>query len=265
MNLPFLKKSFNYAKYQETGTQKFIGLIGQSNATGAMLNSGLPSDLAGIIPNAYIYDLVSGTYQQLQNNINNRQDISLPGNNGAFGIEMRLMKLLGSYYSTPQYMFKYCYVGTQLYNNNATCWNVFCTPVSLWVNSFAKCAEATSKLPIASKNLQWLIWIQGENDCNATSAAAYQQNLTDVINFTRSSTGLSTNLKFILVSLATTQTSLNATYSAQISTAMSTIAGSLTNVFFISQNSSVQGDNTHYDAAGYDNIATLVYNVIIAN
>jgi hypothetical protein len=251
-------------KIPGSGTQKFIALMGQSNATGTIPIASTPPELAGPIPFTKIFDNTRLDFETLESGINTTQDASGFTNNAVFGVELPLMKALGANYGVDQYLFKYARTGTQLFNNNSLCWNVFSNPTSLWVASISRYGLAIPKVPILNKSLEWVVWIQGENDCTLNSSAAYQQNITDFINFTRLSLGLPT-LKFILVSLATNQTALNATYLAAVNSAMSATAVAVSNVWYLSQNSAVQGDNTHYTLAGYQNIASLVYDIIIAN
>jgi hypothetical protein len=249
---------------------KCILMFGQSNATGAELNANVPSGLSGPISNAKIFNLSTRLWETLEDGVNNRGYVSTPTNNLTFGCELKLMDLLGANYSTTQYLFKYSEPNTYLYNTGNS-WNVFTVPTSagieqyLYISSWISYNNMFERLPV-SVSPSWLVWIHGENDCaNGTHAAAYQANITDFINNYRAITGLGTNLKVVLVSLSINQTALNSTNRTTINTAMSTVAGTLTNVFYLSQNGTCQVDNVHYDAAGYSTIATGIYNIIVAN
>jgi len=265
--------------YPEQGTQKYIGLIGQSNAAGQVANVNSP--YSGVIANAYIYSLGSKVFQPLELAVNNKQELEDISSNGSYGIEIQLMHDLGVHYGQPQYMFKYAYNGTYLNNTNTPNWNVSESNVvvpspprqyyfeapGLYTTCTTWYGIATQQIPIINKKLEWVIWMQGENDANGGAAIynAYQTNLTNFINNFRVATQLGTNVKFLLVQLSTFQTGVNATGLAAVNTAMQNIAGSLTNVFTIAPNGTIQVDGFHYDAAGLATVSTSVYNTIIAN
>lgn len=264
------------SKFDNTGGQLFITIVGQSNAAGNETTSNPPDGIAidDIIPNSYIFDIVARDWQQLVFGVNQKQAQNNLGNATSYGIEPMLMTSLSNYNSQVNYLLKATYSGSQLYNNNTLCWNVFCTPVfsggiylSLWLGMLNFIYTSTFKNPVRNLNTGWVVYMQGENDANGGSTLynAFQTNLTDFINYTRAHTGYGTNLKFILVSLSSNQTGLDSTGLAAVNTAMSNISGSLTNVFYIAQNSSVKVDNIHYDKDGLTAIAALVYDVIINN
>jgi len=269
-----------YPQYPEVGTQKFIGLFGQSNACGIVNVSSAP--YSGLIDNAYILNLCLSTpvFQQLNVGTNNWLYLSSVCATTDYGIEVQLMHDLGVLYGQPQYMLKYGYTGTSMANTSGTTpnWNVFAANQTivndarfeipgLYGTALNYLNIAQNRIPVLNKKLEWIVWMQGEQDANGGSTLYnnYQTNLTDFINTFRTQSHLGTNLKFLLVQLSSNQTGINATGKTAVNTAMTNIAGSLTNVFTVSPNGTVQGDGIHYDAAGLATVATSVYNTIIAN
>lgn len=250
--------------------ERLIAIYGQSNTGMKEDIANLQSDLLTPIPNNYIYNFnIPNPAWETLTTSNNEGDNANTHTN-TFGIEFRLMKLMHDTYGGNQYLLKFAQSSTQLASTGNTTldWNVSSSSVGNPLELFDLCIlnriYARSKIPV-DLDVSWVIWIQGENDAgNSTLYNAYQTNLTNWINTYRTQTGLGTNVKFILVSLSTGQTAVNGAGITAIKTAMSNIAGSLTNVFYFSQNQSTS-DGTHYDAAAIDFIANGVFNIISSN
>lgn len=259
-----------FVQWPNTGNQLNIGLWGQSNASGAGDTSVAPHK--GVIPYAYIFNNNTRLLEPLRlgASANNTQNVGLPTTNATYGIEDELMLLLSNHYSNQtNYLYKYAYAGTCLAEGQQNgSWST--TPASsapnVWNNCMNNHFQFIQQNPIRGPTLNWIIWIQGECDGQSGSTVfnAYQTNLTNLINNSRTYLHNS-GVKWCLVSLSTNQTAVNSSGITAVNTAMSNVAGSLTDVYYISQNSSVGADNLHYNAAGISAIATLVYNVIIAH
>lgn len=239
--------SFFFSLYLSLNS--LIGLQGQSNALGQAFYTTIQDDLINGVPNARIFNGTSYVPLDLTNNFGGT------GSANNFGIEMRLMQKLCDYYGGQQYLAKYAVGGTALYPSGGQWYpgGAIYTPAM----AYTQAAKAA-----INKNLRCMVWIQGEADAGSIiNASAYQQALTDFITAQRAALG-QPNLPYIIVSLSNQQSSTTYPYISTVVAAQQAVANSMQNVYFISQNN-VTGDGSHYGAAGYEDIAIKVFNVII--
>lgn len=241
-----------------------IELLGQSNAQGSA-TTGLYPDLSGALSGCYIYDFgVTQSFNVLQQGVNNLQLTT--HEQGGFGVELRLMKMLKDYYSKNQYMIKCTLYNTGLAQNAASKdWSPSSTG-ELYDTSNAVHSRAVVALP-NNKPPKALIWIQGEFDCNPGGVAAtnaYQTNLSNFIAAKRSAYGYA-NMPFIIVKLGNMQLPvLNATNFNTIRSAQDALA-TQPNVYAVSADGAPTqvGNEAHYTAYGYDLIARRIFDVLI--
>lgn len=103
--------------------------------------------------------------------------------------------------------------------------------------------------PQATLQIDAMVWMQGESDAVAGSAALYQTNLARFIADARATYGAS--LPFIIGRLSSQQTALDATYLAQVRAAQQAVAAADPRTsFFSTDGFAMNGDNLHFSAAG---------------
>jgi hypothetical protein len=228
-----------------------IEFMGQSNAGKISAQSLLPANLQEDIPTNFEYYSGDNAFRILS--ANGPKNSPYPG---PFHIERNLFKLLSNYYS-----------GNKLYfiqnSFSATSINTWQPPAgATYLSSVTYHNNAISHLPVPNPPLRVIVWLQGEADCgDPTTYNNYGPLLTNLINQKRTDYG-DANLRFILVSLSSGQTTLNTTGRNTINSAMQSLAGSLTNVYYISQNEPTQ-DGVHYSPTGAGNIAQAIFDLFI--
>lgn len=245
-------------------------LEGQSNAEGAAYATDLPSDLAGTINNAFIYNFNTPAWEGLS--VGNARLNTFPG--AAFGCELKLMKLLGAYYKKGQFLYKYAVSGTALAAGSGSDW----APASsgeLFSLSNANYTAAKAVIPIVAP-LKAYIWNQWEQDgANSTTANAYGANETSFIAAKRSFYALP-NLPFIAIRASSSSTSgfkstiqtqqdsiFRYHYNSGVITDTGLGAGKIDNTWLVNSNAyELQGDFTHNTAAGYAAMAIDLFDII---
>ncbi len=163
---------------------------GQSNMWGTGVEAkDLPPDLAAVDENIRILDLTDnaapGASVPLQNGVNNNWD------KGSWGCEASLMhKLAAAAAEKPIYLLKFSAGGSWLAQRPDTEQNDW-NPDSKgeYLDKFLdQVAKAKHSLEAAGKKAEFkgFIWMQGESDCNDSSAAnAYEANLNKLIERVR--------------------------------------------------------------------------------
>lgn len=217
---------------------------GQSNALGA--SSTEPS---GSVANIKIW--TGNIYENLSST--NKSGSSPTAGN--YGIEYKLGQLMQAYKGTTQYLSKYAVGGTSLSGN----W--LATSGNLYAPSAIEHNEAAAAI---NGNVKFLIWIQGEADAiqsaGTGAGAAYKASLKNYI-VQRRITLNNPNIVFVVVSLSTGQSISSYPSRNEIIQAQIDAVNESANAIFISQNNSAS-DGSHYDLAGYDDIATKIFNAI---
>lgn len=230
-----------------------LGKYGQSNANGKALVAGLPADLVSDIATNYEFYGTPVTNQWTDGGWDTQQVGVFQS--GLFGVERRLLKSLSAHYGGEDlYLLNCGHDGTSL----AQSW---ASGGTSYVNAIGKHGFAMAKIPEAAP-MKFVVWMQGEADANnALFYPEYETRMADLIFRIRADYNLP-NLVFILVSLSSTQTDLNATGLAAVNTAMQTCAANIDKVYYISQNAA--SDGTHYMGPGFETIAPLVYDAILS-
>ncbi|HUQ67173.1 MAG TPA: sialate O-acetylesterase [Flavitalea sp.] len=249
-----------------------IGLFGQSNAVGNEPIANLQGDLVGSNTNAKIFAYsnvsLNGTWSTLQSNVNNSGNTS---SSATFGIEMRLMKLMGDTYGANQKLLKYAIVGSSL----ATNWlpgagNLY--GLKYQVQRYAQAAFAGA-FGSAYNGFKCIVWIQWEAD--SPNLTNYQSNLKNLIKRWRQDF-LQPTIPIIIVSASNAQTNYTAPMRAAAKVAQQAVSkylwsnyvvttnsgvDVLDNVWYLEQNETTS-DSIHYTATSYNNIALYVFDII---
>lgn len=112
-------------------------------------------------------------------------------------------------------------------------------------------------------NLTGMIWHQGESDYGNKASGLYYQNMKNVIYYIRGVTG-KPNLPVILGGINNSSTQYNAT----VEDAKKRLVSEDPYVFYATVangTSTLKSDVLHFNAAGAEDLATSVYNIMIAN
>lgn len=112
-------------------------------------------------------------------------------------------------------------------------------------------AALAAKYPMATLELDSMVWMQGESDVDAGAAATgvYQANLTAFIADLRAT--YDSSLPFIIGRLSSSQTALDATGLATVRAAQDAVAAADPRTGIISTDGlSMKSDNLHFSAAG---------------
>ncbi len=107
-----------------------------------------------------------------------------------FGPELGMAKYLAdkTEAGTKVAIIKYACGGTCLYDSSSPNWNTKSTRGVLYQNLLQTFENGLAGLEKQGydANVKGIFWMQGESDCNATYSAAYEENLTNLINDLRS-------------------------------------------------------------------------------
>jgi len=239
-----------------------IGLFGQSNANGFPFADGY-DDPAVYDPqhNRYIFDVLTSTWQLLQQDVNNRG--AYFGASDGFGIEMRFMELMQDHYGADQYLLKYAQGGIPIAEDTGATYNW--SPDSTDLFMFKGCVDyywnAMNSFPVQKIPMKVFIWIQGEADMNTSAdAAAYQKNFTNLYAQFRNQFNLP-GLKCINVGIGDGQTSAGGPLQGVINTAKKnvTINGSR----FVSADGLPTHDGVHFTGDSYNTLAERIFDTYI--
>lgn len=236
----------------------FICLAGQSNANGYQT----PDDDAVYEPRRgqYIFNNVSGIWEQLQQNYNNGG--AFYNYTGSVGCEMELMRLMHEYYDADQYLFKYAVGGTSLapkIDGEVYDWVPGTADEQMYNGFVSKYRQAYRGLPNQMLTTKLLIWIQGENDAGGERAAAYKDNLVNLINNFKNALGLP-KLMVLQTLLSNTQTAVgDKTVINNSKIDFCTEGNKYVNI----NGAEVGGDGVHFTAAGQSFIANKLFGVLI--
>lgn len=240
-----------------------IEIEGQSNAAGAAPLADLPAELIGTMSEVMIFETTRQRWEALNPGVNSRGDVN---NQTAFyGIEARLMYLLRTLRGRSQYVVKWAVGGTKLATQSGAFndWNPS--------NVDEMYSRSNRNLYCAQHGIgdhrppRFIIWIQGEADCNTTDAPNYQANLTAFISAKRTAYGYT--IPFIIVRLGNLQTAIgDAPSIANVRAAQAAVVAAVTACYLVDADTcAVDVDNIHYNAAGIETLAQRVYTCITTN
>lgn len=231
---------------------RVILLGGQSNADGRADVSGLPSGLQTPQTDVDFYyrtELTAGALTTLRPGLSESSQ---------FGPEIvlgsRLADLYASETGTRVAIIKYANGGTNLHTQwkgggNATTTGDGPEYVTFQQTVTAGLAALAAKYPMATVDLDSMVWMQGESDATASAAGNYQANITAFITDLRATYGLS--LPFVICRLSSQQTSIDSTWLNTLRAAQDAVAAADPRTGIISSDDfGMKSDNLHFDAAG---------------
>lgn len=259
-----------------------FSIKGQSNAAGNVIPTEIDSDLITMAVNCNILNLENGNAETLKVGVNS---YGVPSeyfdffqatysNGYRYGIEIELAKLLKEYYNASINIFKYTWPGSGLGAlGQGGDWKY--TTGNLMPRDAIHYANYKSKLKINEPE-RFLVWIQGES--NVGAEATYKTNIKNWIDAYRVQIGF--NIPFIVVSLSSQQTNLNAGNLANFKAMQNTLGswvynnttetftsqtGYIDNCYVLSQNEQCQNESgvfIHYSKTGLTNIAKGIFQIV---
>jgi hypothetical protein len=249
--------------------------MGQSNSLGNATyspNASLDASFKTTFTN--IKTWTGSAFASLDYSTNNNQ-FPVANQNAAGASEYAILKGLQEYRGTTIYDVKWAQGSTHLgvVTDPTTNWNTATRGTYL--------DAAISTINAAINNLWntvgarsfniFVVWIQGEADANegtGVEAAAYQTNLTNLLDRIKAQFGTnitSCNFYPIIVRLNNNQTAWP--YKATVKTAELNVANNYGTAYYVDTESYTLGaDNVHYTNAGNKSIGEYIVNsIIIAN
>ena len=116
-------------------------------------------------------------------------------------------------------------------------------------------AALAAAYPLATLDLQSMVWMQGESDAVAGFSTAYAANLTAFISDVRSTYGAS--LPFVIARLSSLQTALDAGHLATVRAAQDAVAAAdPRTAVFITDSFGIKTDNLHFNGAGLQSMGS---------
>lgn len=112
-----------------------------------------------------------------------------------------------------------------------------------------------AKYPLATLELDSMVWMQGETDAVAASASLYQANLTNFIADIRATYDAS--MPFVIGRLSSQQTALDAASLATVRAAQDAVAAADPRTAIFSTDAfAMNGDNLHFSASGQQSLGS---------
>ena len=227
-----------------------VYIAGQSNALGWEDMANLQVGYQGTNTNVKMW---TGSAYNTINSATNNNQFPVAYKNNKFGAEFSLGYKLATYLGKDVNILKYAKGASKLAaDGSALDWSTSTNELYL---DFKNAITASGNVRFKS-----VLWIQGEQDCLLLADAnAYEANLTSFINGIRTHVGYDIHFTIVLVN----SNSTTLTYRTTVRAAQLSVAATLTNISTIDADSfSLQVDNVHYDASGYDSIGDATFNII---
>jgi hypothetical protein len=116
-------------------------------------------------------------------------------------------------------------------------------------------AALAAAYPLATLDLQSIVWLQGESDAVTGLSAAYQANLTNFIADVRATYGSS--LPFVIARLSSAQTALSTTHLNAVRAAQDAVAAvDPRTAIFSTDSFGIKTDNLHFNGSGQQSIGS---------
>lgn len=231
---------------------RIVLLAGQSNADGRALVSELPATLQSPQDDVDLYHATQGTGGTLTTLRPGLSETSQSGPEILLG--RRLADLHASEAGTRVAILKYANGGTDL----KTQWKAGGTAttsgdgpeyVTFQQTVTSGLAALAAAYPLATLDLQSMVWMQGESDAVASSSNLYQANLTSFIADVRATYGAS--LPFVIARLSSLQTALDAGHLNAVRAAQDAVAAADPRTAVFSTDSfGIKADNLHFTGGG---------------
>ncbi|MCW1886341.1 hypothetical protein OKA04_16505 [Luteolibacter flavescens] len=237
---------------------RVILLGGQSNADGRAAITGLPAALQSSQADVDFYYRIeggAGSLTTLQPGLSETSQ---------FGPEIVLGRRLADLYAheagTRVAIIKYANGGTNLHTQwkaggDATTTGDGPEYVTFQQTVTAGLAALAAKHPLATVEIDSMVWMQGEADASAAQAGNYQANLGTFIADARATFGPS--LAFVIGRLSSGQTSIDGTWRGQVQAAQDAVAAADPRTSVLSTDGfGMAGDNLHFDASGQQSLGS---------
>lgn len=249
---------------------KLILMMAQSNTKGAADNADLQANYQAATPYSTIkvWNGASG-FLSMDDTTNTNQ---WPEKNLNFGVEYKLMTAIQSFYNDTVYLTKPAWGshGLQSGAGGNGCYGPSVKGITtgkydVGISAFN---ESHCSLFQTFKNdidILAYVFIGGEADAKPPYSATWEASLTGFISDIRERTGRP-DLPFIICKLSTSITPVSFPDFAIINSGSDAVAAAVPNVYTINTDAcALQVDLTHYTAAGYEDLGTLIYNVMVNN
>lgn len=116
-------------------------------------------------------------------------------------------------------------------------------------------AALAAAYPLATLDLQSIVWLQGESDAVSGLSAAYEANLTTFIADVRATYGAS--LPFVIARLSSAQTALTTTHLDAVRAAQdAVVAADPRTAIFSTDSFGIKTDNLHFNGSGQQSIGS---------
>lgn len=227
-----------------------IILAGQSNAEGRADTANVPAQyedrilIEHPVNKIYYSDLAANQWQPMNPPVTNKQGGSSPGDD--FGAFVSLADTVNRYTANPLWVLTVTEGNTSLaVDGTKNDWNVSSAELYLDLKNKVTNSRLSAINSRVILRYKAFVWMQGEADtADSTWAANYETNLTTLINTFRSETGLDIPWVIVRTKGADGSDPTGVVRAAQVS-----VAGTLTDVEWISSDSYTLKDSVHYDAA----------------
>lgn len=257
-----VEELYNDEKPAPPVTQLRIVLIGgQSNADGRAVVSELPTSPKNLqnpqndISLFYKVEGGTGTLTTLRPGLSETSQFG-----PAILLGRKLADLHQSDVNTRIAIIKYANGGTNLATQwkgggDATTTNDGTEYVTFQQTVTQGLAALAAAYPLATLDLQSMVWLQGESDSVSGLSSSYQTNLTTFISDVRATYGAS--LPFVIARLSIQQTALNATHLAAVRAAQDAVAAAdPRTAIFSTDDFGLKTDNLHFDGSGQQSIGS---------
>lgn len=231
---------------------RILLLAGQSNADGRAATSELPAELQSPQDDVDFYYATQGNGGTLTTLRPGLSETSQFGPEILLG--RRLADLHASEAGTRVAIIKFANGGTDLKTQwkaggNGTTSGDGPQYVTFQQTVTSGLAALAAAYPLATLDLQSMVWMQGESDAVAASSNLYQANLTAFIADVRSTYGAS--LPFVIARLSSQQTALDAGHLSTVRAAQDAVAAADPRTSVFSTDSfGIKPDNLHFTGAG---------------
>lgn len=249
---------------------KLVLMVGQSNCEGYESLANLQGTYTSATPYSTIKVWNGGGsgFLAMDNTGNTNQ---WPETSSKFGIEFKLMTSIQAYYGDTVYICKPAW-GSHGLQDGAGSAGTYDPDIrgtsSKWDTIISAYNEAYNNLFQTYKNnidILAMVYIGGEADAKAPYASTWEAALTSFISKLRAATGRP-SLPFIITKLSSSVDPTTFPQASTLNTGTDNVAGAVSGVYTINTDAcSLQGDNTHYDATGYETLGGLVYSAMTSN
>lgn len=249
---------------------KMIYMMSQSNSKGnapiATLQAGYQA--ASPYSTIKVWNGASG-FVNLDDATNSNQ---WPEQNNSFGVEFKLMTSIQTFYNDTVYITKPSWGshGLQSGAGSAGTYDPSVRGITtgkydVGISAFNESYNTLFQTEKNNIDILAYVFIGGEADAKAPYAATWEAAMTAFISNIRARTNRP-SLPFIICKLSSSVDTGVMPLFATVNTGSDNVAAAVANVYTINTDScTLQGDLTHYTAAGYETLGGLIYDCMVNN